>query len=323
MWRASKNEIAHNKFDWCVRGYSHGVYDRGQDSAGILVFEQCSDNVFAYNSATHGGDGFFLYAGNETLESTGKGGCNRNLLYRNDFSHAVANGIEATFSDANIFAENILDDCSQHGVWGLQLQHHDRDEPHREGHGGGISIEHGHDNWIEGNTIEECTAGVGLWENERSDFAAKPYGKHQETRSLRNPILRNIFRKNRLAIDLRRTADTTIRWNVFDANETALRLVGRRLGSSSPTTSCGCPRAIAGRSSATRPRKRRSSGGTPGARPTSPRSSARASSRARPPRPPRSIPKNRGGRPRRRRSGARWTRCSQGCAPRARVHPRG
>jgi parallel beta-helix repeat protein len=60
MYRSSRCVVSRNKFDWCIRGYSHEVYSRGQDSAGILVYEQCSDNVFAYNSATHGGDGFFL-----------------------------------------------------------------------------------------------------------------------------------------------------------------------------------------------------------------------------------------------------------------------
>lgn len=231
MWRSSSNEVAHNRFDWCVRGYSHGVYDRGQDSAGILVFEQCSDNVFAYNSATHGGDGFFLYAGHETLERTGVGGCNRNLLYRNDFSHAVANGIEATFSEKNVFAENVLDDCSQHGVWG-GFSYGTTIVMNRiaKAGGGGISIEHGHDNWIEGNEITSCRAGIELWENESTPFRDKPYGKKQETRSLRASILRNVLRGNELAIDLRRTGDATIRWNVFDDNRVALRLAGAAPG---------------------------------------------------------------------------------------------
>src|SRR5687768_18079716 len=38
---------------------------RGQDSAGILCFEQSSDNLFAENSATHGGDGFFGFRSEE------------------------------------------------------------------------------------------------------------------------------------------------------------------------------------------------------------------------------------------------------------------
>src|SRR5688572_7273453 len=53
LWRSSDNVIARNACDFCVRGYVHGVYNRGQDSAGILLFEQCSRNVIAENSATH------------------------------------------------------------------------------------------------------------------------------------------------------------------------------------------------------------------------------------------------------------------------------
>ena len=68
MYRSSRNNILHNQLDFNVRGYSHGIYNRGQDSAGILVFEQCSNNIFAYNSVTHGGDGFFLWAGQSTMD---------------------------------------------------------------------------------------------------------------------------------------------------------------------------------------------------------------------------------------------------------------
>ncbi|MCH7791447.1 MAG: right-handed parallel beta-helix repeat-containing protein, partial [Planctomycetes bacterium] len=67
MWRSSDNVISRNAFDFCVRGYSHGVYNRGQDSAGILMFEQNNRNVFAENSATHGGDCFFGFGGREAL----------------------------------------------------------------------------------------------------------------------------------------------------------------------------------------------------------------------------------------------------------------
>ncbi|MCH8881741.1 MAG: right-handed parallel beta-helix repeat-containing protein, partial [Planctomycetes bacterium] len=175
MWRSSRCDVSHNKCDWCVRGYSHGVYRRGQDSAGIFVYEQCSDNVFAFNSATHGGDGFFLYAGNETTQKTGKGGCNRNLLYRNDFSHAVANGIEATFSDGNMFIENRLDEC-EHGVWAgysyntLIVGNRMRDCVN------GISIEHGQNNLIAENTFTNTRLGVHLWWDDDKDLLASAFG---------------------------------------------------------------------------------------------------------------------------------------------------
>jgi hypothetical protein len=35
LYRSSGNNIQQNRIDWCVRGYSHGVYNRGQDSAGF------------------------------------------------------------------------------------------------------------------------------------------------------------------------------------------------------------------------------------------------------------------------------------------------
>ncbi len=191
MWRSSRNDVSNNKLDWCMRGYSHGVYSRGQDSAGILVYEQCHENVFAYNSATHGGDGFFLYAGNETLERTGTGGCNGNIVFRNDFSHAAANGIECTFSKGNVFVENRLDECD-HGVWAgysyetTIARNTIRDCNH------GVSIEHGHDNRIDGNTFERCGVAINLWGPPNAEFAKKPFGKKNDTSSRGYRIVRNV-----------------------------------------------------------------------------------------------------------------------------------
>lgn len=115
LYGSSDNKVLYNRMDWCVRGFSYGVYNRGQDSAGILVFDPCNANEFAFNSATHGGDGFFLWPGQSVMD-TGKGGDERNILFGNDFSHSPCNGIEATFS-SNTFVNNKLLEC-WHGVWG-------------------------------------------------------------------------------------------------------------------------------------------------------------------------------------------------------------
>ena len=115
LYRSSGNSIVRNRVDFNVRGYSHGFYRRGQDSAGILLYEQSSGNVVAFNSATHGGDGFFLWAGQTTMD-TGEGGANDNWLIGNDFSWAPANGIEATFS-RNHFIGNRLEG-NDYGIWG-------------------------------------------------------------------------------------------------------------------------------------------------------------------------------------------------------------
>jgi parallel beta-helix repeat protein len=217
LWRSNKNTVAQNRFDYCVRGYSHGVYARGQDSAGILVFEQCCDNVFAYNSATHGGDGFFLYAGHETTQRTGKGGCNRNLVYGNDFSYAVANGIEATFSDGNVFAKNRLIGCD-YGIWGgysyntLISQNEIADSLTA-----GVAIEHGHDNWIEGNTFKNDKIGVWLWWDEDKELTGGVYGQNQKTVSENNHILRNRFTDDHNAIVLERSGHDVVSYNEISA----------------------------------------------------------------------------------------------------------
>ncbi|HEX8316513.1 MAG TPA: right-handed parallel beta-helix repeat-containing protein, partial [Flavisolibacter sp.] len=92
FYRSSNNRVQHNRVNFNVRGYSHGVYSRGQDSAGLLVYEQSNSNLFYKNSATHSGDGFFLWAGQTTMD-TGKGGCNDNQVMYNDFSYAPTNGV--------------------------------------------------------------------------------------------------------------------------------------------------------------------------------------------------------------------------------------
>ncbi|MHB2032227.1 MAG: right-handed parallel beta-helix repeat-containing protein, partial [Gemmatimonadaceae bacterium] len=37
LYRSASNVIEHNRIDFDVRGYSHGFYRRGQDSAGLLL----------------------------------------------------------------------------------------------------------------------------------------------------------------------------------------------------------------------------------------------------------------------------------------------
>src|SRR6185503_3366076 len=214
MYRSSRCVVSHNRFDWCIRGYSDGVYSRGQDSTGLLVYEQSSDNVFAYNSATHGGDGFFLWAGHETLDRTGEGGCNRNLLYRNDFSHAAANGIEATFSVDNKFIENRLEECD-HGVWAGYSSETLIAGNYIARCANGISIEHGNGNAIEGNAFEENGVAIHLWWDKDEDLFKTAYGRKRNVRSEDYSITGNSFRDDKAAIRLSETTGVAIRENNF------------------------------------------------------------------------------------------------------------
>ena len=203
LWRSSRNVVSRNAFDFCVRGHSEGVYNRGQDSAGILCFEQCNDNVFAENSVTHGGDGFFGFAGREALgeiwmeqerarlrRETGREqvddliripaslahdfsvrGCNRNLLVDNDFSYSPAHGVEMTFSEGNLLVRNRIVENGICGFWGGYSSDTLIAANEFTGNGalayglerGGINMEHAARNQILGNRFLDNKAAIHLW----------------------------------------------------------------------------------------------------------------------------------------------------------------
>jgi parallel beta-helix repeat protein len=243
LWRSSENVVSHNSFDWCVRGYSHGVYARGQDSAGILVFEQCNDNLFAYNSATHGGDGFFLYAGHETTKRTGQGGCNGNRLINNDFSHAVANAIEATFSRGNWFEGNRCDD-SNYGVWaGYSYETTILGNTFDGNSIAGVAIEHGEFNLILANTFAGNARGIQLWWDDDKELLASRFGQAHSCLSRGYAILENSFAGDRVGLDLRDTSFVLLSANDFDEVGEIVRSRGR----------CGPLRRLYGRHGALPP----------------------------------------------------------------------
>ncbi len=225
MYRSSDNRVMHNKIDWCVRGYSHGIYNRGQDSAGILIYEQSNRNLFAYNSVTHGGDGFFLWAGQTTMD-TGEGGCNDNLVYGNDFSFAPTNGIEATFS-RNKFVNNLVQEC-WHGVWGgysfdsLFLGNHFSESEVA------IAIEHGQHNTIRANQFSD-KVGIQLWQNKSQD-PNWGYPKHHDTVSHDYKISANTFLTGNPALSVRDTKDVVFTGNDLYWVKAALKSTGDTSG---------------------------------------------------------------------------------------------
>lgn len=189
LYRSSANVIARNRLDFNVRGYSHGFFRRGQDSAALLMFEQSSRNVVAFNSATHSGDGLFLWAGQETMD-TGRGGSNDNLFLGNDFSFAPTNAMEATFS-RNAFVANRAEG-SDHGLWGGYSYESEVVGNCFAGNRIAIAWEHGQDNVVSHNRFAGDSTAVRLWANpiEPSDWG---YPKHRDTRSRDWRFERNEF----------------------------------------------------------------------------------------------------------------------------------
>lgn len=198
MYKSSGNKIMYNKIDFDVRGYSHGVYNRGQDSAGILIYEQSSNNLFYNNSVTHGGDGFFLWAGQITMD-TGKGGCNNNRIVNNDFSYAPTNGVELTFSSNQITGNRIFE-CD-HGIWGGYSYNTTISSNQFRNNRIAIAIEHGQHNKIENNIFYKDGEAIRLWSRKEqpSDWG---YAKYHDTRSVDYLIALNSFNQNPVAYNI-------------------------------------------------------------------------------------------------------------------------
>lgn len=236
LWRSSDNVIARNACDFCIRGYSHGVYNRGQDSAGILLFEQCSRNVIAENSATHCGDGFFGFAGQEALGAAGAPevepsgyaayegrGCNRNEIRGNDFSYAAAHGLELTFSFGNRILQNRLVGNAICGIWAgysrdTSIRLNEIAENGSAGYGlerGGINIEHGQRNEIKGNEFHANACGVALWWDEDAGLAKLPWVRANGHESRDERVVWNAFFRDGLGVQLRGATHASLGENRF------------------------------------------------------------------------------------------------------------
>lgn len=233
LWRATENTITRNAFDFCVRGHVEGVYNRGQDSAGILMFEQVSNNVIAQNSATHGGDGIFGFAGldalgeqprnrqrdrlrresgeqnvddkitysDDVLKKHNRAGCNANIFAENDLSYAPAHGLEMTFSFDNVIYRNRFVENAICGIWGGFSQDSLIYENLFDGNGGmayglergGVNIEHSAGNMIVGNLFTNNRAAIHIWWDALGDFGTLPWAKTSYRGVTSNVIADNTF----------------------------------------------------------------------------------------------------------------------------------
>jgi len=234
LWRCERCTISRNAIDFCVRGYSHGIYNRGQDSAGILMFEQNVGNVIAENSGTHGGDGFFAGAGNEALGEAGpkhpdawykRRGNTDNLLIGNDFSYSPAHGVETTFSFGFRVLNNRLIGNAICGVWGgfsqdLVVAGNTIEDNGGGAYGnerGGINVDHGSHNRFVRNAFRNNRCGIHLWWTEVPGLADKPWGRQNGAASTDNLIADNTFTADDLVFHLHGKSDVTLGHNLFTA----------------------------------------------------------------------------------------------------------
>lgn len=237
LWRSGNNKIQRNAFDFCIRGHFEDVYNRGQDSAGILCFEQSNDNLFAENSATHSGDGFFGFAGHEAIGETwwnqqreqlrksagtnnvdalikttpeletlfSSRGCNRNILIDNDFSYCSAHGIELTFSEDNQILRNRIVENGICGFWGgyssgtlIAENNFARNGGMAYGlERGAINMEHAANNLIVKNDFLNNKCAIHLWWDDDGVLMRFPGVAGNNRGVMNNVIAKNHFEMNR------------------------------------------------------------------------------------------------------------------------------
>jgi Right handed beta helix region/PA14 domain len=220
MYHCSRNKVMYNRINFNVRGYSDGVFNRGQDSAGILVYEQSNNNFFYKNSVTHSGDGFFLWAGQTTMDS-GQGGCNDNVIMSNNFSYAPTNGVEVTFS-RNIIADNRIFECD-HGIWGGYSYESNFSSNKFKDNRIDIAIEHGQQNKITYNIFYESKEAIRLWaRNEQpADWG---YAKYRDTRSREYAIAFNNFNHCQTVLNVNHTDKLNMFGNIYGTYETLFKI---------------------------------------------------------------------------------------------------
>jgi len=209
LYRSSDNLIVNNRLEFNVRGYSHRFYRRGQDSAALLLYERSNRNIVAWNAATHGGDGLFLWAGQSTMD-TGNGGANDNVFYANDFSWAPTNAMEATFSRNSFLANRAMG--SEYGLWGGYSFESKVIGNCFGTNRFGVAIEHGQDNLIAANRFDGDSLAIRLWGDslQPSEWG---YPKHRDTRSRGYRIEKNVFAGNRLTVQAANTVGLTLTAN--------------------------------------------------------------------------------------------------------------
>jgi len=220
MYRSNRNRVSYNRVIFNVRGYSHGVYNRGQDSAGILVYEQSNNNRFYNNNVTHGGDGLFLWAGQTTMDS-GKGGCNDNVIIENDFSYAPTNGVEVTFSRNHII-ENRIFECD-HGIWGGYSFESTISDNQFRNNRIAIAIEHGQQNKILYNLFSGDKEAIRLWaRNEQpTDWG---YAKFRDTKSRDYAIVYNSFNNIPIVFNFKMTNNLSVYGNTISQSDAIFKI---------------------------------------------------------------------------------------------------
>jgi len=240
LYNTDYSTIQNNTADYCTRDY-YGW--SGADAASLLIVYGSSNNQVLDNSLVGGGDGVFLAGATHSLQKKPN---NYNYFARNDCSDSPNNGFEGTFSQGNVFEDNVSDG-SNYGYWlGYSYDNEIRNNQANNCSTAGIAIEHGRNNTIEGNTFNNNGTGIRLWTDDDSSLLAvypeaadsygytienntvmgNAYGLYSEADTSSRPDLEcydytvtgNTFADNAYGIRFIKTHSSTLRTNALENN---------------------------------------------------------------------------------------------------------
>jgi parallel beta-helix repeat protein len=257
LFDSSNSIYEDNHADFCCRYQPRDAQSghMGADSTGFLIVSGSCHNVFRRNQARMSGDGFFLAGLSPRFEFRP---CNDNLFEDNDSSYSPNIAFEATFSQRNTFRRNKAQSCNYGFWLGFSCENTVEDNMLVANRQAGIAVENGYDFHVRRNTFQANGHGVLLWSkcvpefetvvpgNNTSydwqieantfygngkavriaagqDHGVHPYaGPEGEPSAAPRPhhhvIRRNIFEKNRIAVELDGVEQTTLDHNRMHGN---------------------------------------------------------------------------------------------------------
>ena len=166
LYNTDDSTIRHNTANDCTR--IGGGYNGGDAAALLIVYGSCNNQILD-NVLLRGGDGVFLAGATHSLQRQPN---NDNYFARNDCSYSPNNGFEATFSQRNVFEDNVSDYCN-YGYW-LGYSTYNTVVNNQASHcsTAGVAIEHGNNNTIQGNTLNNNGRGLWLWTDDDPSLVA-------------------------------------------------------------------------------------------------------------------------------------------------------
>jgi hypothetical protein len=220
LYRSGRNTIMHNRLDYCVRGYVHGVYRRGQDSAALLLYEQSRQHRRLQLDDPLRRRGLPL--GRPVHDGHGERRGQRQSLLRERRELRGGQRHRGDVQQEPLHRESL----GRLGVrvwggysWGSEF----RDNTFR-GNVTGIAIEHGQDNLIRGNTCWRLHGDPALVEPTRTVGLGLPEApRHPEPRL---PHRVEPVRRQHSGGPVENTTTCRIDRNRYAACDTALILTG-------------------------------------------------------------------------------------------------